>query len=113
MKRVAAILFGIAVLSAWGMPFHPPCCGFRESVRTTVESNCCPIQGCPLAQARGAAPASIAKADSLEAAPLISPASAVARIPRRDPSSSSTLVDSCSSPPRARPTAAFLSVFRV
>jgi len=113
MKRLSVAFLGVAILSAWGMPFHPPCCGFRDSVRTILESNCCPIQSCPLAQARGAAPASIAKADSLDSSPPIHLEPAVASIPRRGLWDSPVFAESRSSPPRACPTSALLSVFRV
>ena len=114
MKRVSIAFLGVVLLSAWGMPFHPPCCGFRDSARTAIESNCCPVQGCPLAQARGAAPATIARAESLDAAPSAIPFGAIVTpIPRLDLSSLPTPLNSRSSPSRARPTAALLSLFRI
>ncbi|MGH9442682.1 MAG: hypothetical protein ACRD16_10455 [Thermoanaerobaculia bacterium] len=114
LKRAAVVLVGVAVLSAWGMPFHPPCCGFRDSVRTAIESNCCPLENCPLAQAREAAPASIAKAFSYDAGLFATQLEMTLPPARRlEFSDSPALVNSGWSPPRECPSSSRLSVFRI
>ena len=113
VRRAAALLLGAAVLSGMGMPLRLPCCSLRRLASTSVQSDCCPIPGCTLAEREGPAPAVVASAGtslpgSASAASPFVPACAggFPDLPVRTASASP-------SPPRGRPALALLSVYRI
>jgi hypothetical protein len=114
LKRAALVVLGLAVLSASGMPLRLPCCSLRKLEATTIQSNCCPIPGCTLAEKQGATPASIRDAQRLPdpmlaASPSIGASALLgAAIPAARVCAPSV------SPPRGRPPSlSLLSVYRI
>jgi len=114
VKRAAIVVLGLAVLSAAGMPLRLPCCSLRKLEATAIQSDCCPIPGCTLAERQGAAPAAVRAASSLADRPL---ALAGQRVPSilaaAGPSPSGGAALSPSPPPGRPPTLALLSLYRI
>jgi hypothetical protein len=111
VRRATVLLLGIAVLSATGMPLRLPCCSLRKLASTSIQSDCCPIPGCTLAEREGAAPAIVASAVTPSAAAAASPF-VPARL-RGLPALPVRVASVSPSPPRGRPALALLSVYRI
>ena len=114
LKRAAVIVLGFAVLSASGMPLRLPCCSLRKLEATTIQSNCCPIPGCTLAEKQGAAPASLREGPGLPDPMLAAPASLGATAARSPAVPDARVCALSVSPPRGRPPSlSLLSVYRI
>lgn len=113
LKRTAIVVLGLAVLSASGMPLRLPCCSLQKLSATAMQSDCCPIPGCTLAEKQGAAPAAIERASSTDE-PIAAFAAAPAALARDAVRGAARMPEAASSPPRGRPpTPALLSVYRI
>ena len=114
LKRTAVVVLGLAVLSASGMPLRLPCCSLRKLEATAIQSNCCPIPGCTLAERQGAAPASLREGPGLSDPMLASPASPGATAASAPAISGARFCSLSLSPPRGRPPSlSLLSVYRI
>jgi len=115
LKRTAIVVLGLAVLSASGMPLRLPCCSLGKLSATSMQSACCPIPGCSLAEWQGAAPASIERT-AIAADPVAASAPPAAVFPAGAVvfAAPPVVFTGFSSPPRGRPpTLALLSVYRI
>ena len=113
LKRAAVIVLGLAVLSASGMPLRLPCCSLRKLEATAIQSSCCPIPGCTLAEKQGAAPASLREGPGLPDPTLAAPASLGAPA-APGPAVPARVCSPAVSPPRGRPPSlSLLSVYRI
>ena len=111
LKRAAMTLLGVAVLCGSGMPLRLPCCSLRKLEATALQSDCCPIPGCTLAERAGPAAAAIREATALENP---SAAATPAAIPGRTFAPVSGVFRVASAlPPRGGPPRSLLSVYRI
>ena len=114
LKRAAIAVLGLAVLSAAGMPLRLPCCSLRKLEATAIQSDCCPIPGCTLAERQGAAPAAVRAASNIaDASRLLAGESVRSNLPARVPAPSPIASLSPSPPSGRSPTPALLSVYRI
>ena len=115
LKRVAIVVLGLAVLSAFGMPLRLPCCSLQTLSATAIQPDCCPIPGCTLAERQGPAPASIESASRLDGPIRVSvPSPAVLSAGAAGFAAPPRVFAASTSPPRGRPpTPALLSVYRI
>jgi hypothetical protein len=114
LRRAAVVVLGLAVLSASGMPLRLPCCSLRKLEATTIQSDCCPIPGCTLAEKQGAAPASLREAQGLPDPMLAAPAALVPSATLPAAVSNARVCSLSPSPPLGRsPSLSLLSVYRI
>ncbi len=112
LKRAAFLVVALAVLSGSGMPLRLPCCSLRMLAATSVQSDCCPMPGCRLAEKAGPAAAALRPAETLEM-----PAAAAARFVNAaavlPPAPFVGVPALAASPPRGRPSLSLLSIYRI
>jgi hypothetical protein len=114
LKRAAVVVLGLAVLSASGMPLRLPCCSLRKLEATTIQSNCCPIPGCTLAEKQGATPASLREGPGLPDPMLGASASLGAPVASAPAVRAARVCSRSVSPPGGRPPSlSLLSVYRI